>query len=925
MPACALRVALLSVALAAAIRAQTTDLQPQTSATVNEAKQFLREADDLERQRRFAEAIALAERAVAILEPVDGLPLADALRALGELAFAAQDYKRTADAHERELAIRERVTGRDAMYARALADLGNSRRGLNRPAEARELLQQALALQRKLLAPDDLAIAQTMLSLGSLLDALNDRAGAEAILLEGLKIFESRPEASLEREALNNKAILLNNLGLIYYRAGEFERAEPQWTRSLSLRERVSANAAIDANVARQNANLAALYQERGEFDKAEPLYQRVIAIYEAMPGVPQTSLATALNNVAMIRMLRGRYADAEAAYRRALDIRESILGPRSLDAARTLEAIAVFHQVARRPDEAYRAMVRSTEIHEDNLRKILMSGSDQQRQAYMTTLSNSAFVPVQENLDIALSLRAAMLQEQPDASTWAATLVMRRKGRVLDAAATVTERLAARMSSEERQMFDQLAAARTQLAAVVLQSTEAKPGEREAARRALESQIDGLESTLAARSREFAAELRSVDLASIQQQLPARTVLVEYVQYRPFDPKAIGRNNRFGAPRYAAFAVTASGVPRWVELGPAGPIERLIRSFRDAVRGPSPVRGPDATRGLKKAAATSVETLARELGRLLLDPIDAEIAGAERVLLAPDGELSVVPFAALRDASNRFLVERVEVSYLTSGRDLLGLIDRHTSKEAPLIVANPAFDGGPTVDAGGTFKPLPGTAQEADTLSGLIANARLLTGPAATERALKDVKGPRVLHIATHGFFLDIDTPSTDAPPRDPGTASSAPAGSQNASRDALVRSGLALSGANQRKGGSGEDGWLTALEAASLDLRGTQLVVLSACETGLGEVRSGDGVYGLRRALTVAGAETQVMSLWQVSDQATRDLMIAYYTQLAAGAGRAASLRSVQLQFLKSKEWSHPFYWAAFVVAGAWEPLRE
>jgi CHAT domain-containing protein len=134
-------------------------------------------------------------------------------------------------------------------------------------------------------------------------------------------------------------------------------------------------------------------------------------------------------------------------------------------------------------------------------------------------------------------------------------------------------------------------------------------------------------------------------------------------------------------------------------------------------------------------------------------------------------------------------------------------------------------------------------------------------------------------------------------------------------------VLSGLALAGANQRWSGAGQDGILTALEATGLDLWGTRMVVLSACETGVGDARNGEGVYGLRRALVLAGSESQVMSLWQVSDTATRDLMIAYYRRLRSGEGRAEALRKVQLSVLRGqRKQAHPFFWASFIQSGDW-----
>ena len=164
----------------------------------------------------------------------------------------------------------------------------------------------------------------------------------------------------------------------------------------------------------------------------------------------------------------------------------------------------------------------------------------------------------------------------------------------------------------------------------------------------------------------------------------------------------------------------------------------------------------------------------------------------------------------------------------------------------------------------------------------------------------------PRLLHIASHGFFLD-----------DGDRRASSPAISQNP----LLRSGLALAGANLDE--SHGDGILTALEAAGLDLWGTKLVTLSACDTGVGEIHNGEGVYGLRRAFMLAGAETLVMSLWPVSDAIARDTMVAYYARLRIGMGRGDALRQAKLSVLKRPNLRHPYYWAAFIQSGDWTSL--
>jgi CHAT domain-containing protein len=182
-----------------------------------------------------------------------------------------------------------------------------------------------------------------------------------------------------------------------------------------------------------------------------------------------------------------------------------------------------------------------------------------------------------------------------------------------------------------------------------------------------------------------------------------------------------------------------------------------------------------------------------------------------------------------------------------------------------------------------------------------------------------KQLVAPRILHIATHGFFLEDPGTAVDGKAQPASRRASASAQVENP----LLRSGLALTGANLRRGGLSDDGILTALEASGLNLWGPKLVVLSACDTGLGEVRNDEGVYGLRRAFVQAGAESLVMSLWPVGDYSTRNLMISYYKNLRLGLGRGAALRQVQLDLLKRNRHLHPFYWANFIQSGEWANL--
>jgi CHAT domain-containing protein/tetratricopeptide (TPR) repeat protein len=389
------------------------------------------------------------------------------------------------------------------------------------------------------------------------------------------------------------------------------------------------------------------------------------------------------------------------------------------------------------------------------------------------------------------------------------------------------------------------------------------------------------------------ARESRATLLARVQERVPPGAVLLEMVKYRPVDPRTPAARPE----RYGTYLIRADAAPEYIDLGEAAPLEKLIGDFRLALSTPErPTRD-----------------LARRLDETLMRPVRAKLAGATTLYVAPEGALNLVPLSALIDEQGKYLLERYTINYLASGRDLLHLGRAEAARSPTLIIADPAFDGSVVPAQAGTqtgaqsafrsrdfrstkYARLPGTATEAQTLKQVLPDAVVVTGTAATETATKKITGPRILHIATHGFFLD-DLPGE--------------------SEDPMLRSGLVFAGVNTLSSGS-DDGVLTALEASNLDLRGTKLVVLSACETGLGEVRNGEGVFGLRRAFVVAGAETLLMSLWQVADEATKDLMTSYYSRLSKGEQRAEALRQAQLVMIKDEKTRHPFFWAAFISSG-------
>jgi CHAT domain-containing protein len=330
-----------------------------------------------------------------------------------------------------------------------------------------------------------------------------------------------------------------------------------------------------------------------------------------------------------------------------------------------------------------------------------------------------------------------------------------------------------------------------------------------------------------------------------------------------------------------------------------------------------------------------------------LFDPLLDAIGQCERIFLSPDGVLNRLPFEILPLDDGRRLIDAFTVSYLSAGRDAIRFDAGAGTPSGSLVVADPDFDlaaasgssdahvattsaprsanaqvappAGETLRASGVhFSRLPGTRVEGERIARLLGVTPLF-GTDAVESAIKNVRSPLVLHIATHGFFL------TDRP--DEGAAAEPEGRLGGRIENPMLRSGLALAGANTWLDGgllpsAAEDALLNGEDVSALDLISTELVVLSACDTGLGDVTAGEGVFGLRRAFVLAGARTLIMSLWKVPDQQTQELMAEFYDRILAGAPRAAALRAAQLA-IKAVH-PDPLYWGAFICQGDPGPVR-
>jgi CHAT domain-containing protein len=426
------------------------------------------------------------------------------------------------------------------------------------------------------------------------------------------------------------------------------------------------------------------------------------------------------------------------------------------------------------------------------------------------------------------------------------------------------------------------------------------------------------------------------IELDDVRNTLQQDDVLVEIVRFRKYDFRNPSVKEADRPVHYLAWTIPKNGEIRLVDLGDAAKIDERVRLARDALKEAPLLIRENGEQDAEKMLEPSLRALAESI----FDPLLDTFGTAKTIYLSPDSSLWLVPWSALPIQDGTYAIETFDIRYLVTGRDLIRSETKFNANN-PIIFADPDFNLDPAaVEAAtqevlkkpasernglravapsgkfklGTVSRLPGTKSEAEAVLPQLElfatkKASVYSGQWALEAIFKAVRQPRVLVLSTHGFFEE-EKPSGDKSQTSPNP---------------LLRCGLLLAGCNKPIDASvndGEDGILTGLEIVSTDLRGTELVVLSACETGLGEVRNGEGVSGLRQAFQLAGARSVVSTLWQIPDRETAKLMANFFVGLAETRDKSKSLRDSQLKLIESRRdrngAAHPFFWAAFTITG-------
>ena len=905
------------------------------AAETNKLTQLQKQCEELlVGQFKLVEAKPVVEKLLALTLEQRGEHHQDTVVALHFAAFLAQQEGRYAEAGqtwEKSLAIQEKLPAKDIVwFSRTLHMLaGVAQEQFDFP-RAENLLKRALEIREKELGPDHPETASVVRTLGRISKRTGDFAQAELLFLRAAAAFEragryyeaeltetisllshlymdlgdlDKAEPLLVRALKMNEALLgpehprtinsLNGLGSLRRYRGELVEAKALFQRTLRLLEKL--NGPDDIALCWPLHHLAYIHLRLNQLSEAEALLQRMLTIIRTKHGPAHPNLNGALETLGQLHERRGDYRLARDCFEQALEISERHLGPDHFSTIIYLRRLARI-QFAMGDAAAALAAAAAIQTGEEKRRaEVLSFTSERQRLVYLARYPSSD----------GYNLWATMGAVQP-----LARAIFRSKGLALDS--LLEDRLLAEASNDPdiRHQTEALAQLKRRLAQLhfedLAQENSAPPSARPAETNtlALRQQLETIEAGLARKVTGLGRSRRafSVDTKQVQEALPKDAVLLEFLHYRHYQ----GKDQR--QESYGALVVSPHAEAKWVPLGEAAAIEKNLKLYQHLVR--------------QKEDDDSLDRLLHELHQQLWTPLAAALpARCNKVIISPDAQLNFLSFATLLNSSNRFLGEEYWISYVSSGRDILTEINAAASDQL-LVWANPDFGATVAGDSIGSppasaprnveLRPLPGAEREGRLLHQRAADlgftqSALRSGPDATEAELGRVQSPLVLHLATHGFVLPEPNPARPLPLN--GGTELDLTYSKGKITNPMLRCGLALAGAKHTfdawKNGtappSANDGILTADEIGCLNLRGTRLVVLAACDTGMGEALAGEGVLGLRRGFIQAGTQNLLLTLWPVDDEATAGFMPEFYAAAHRTGDTIHALAEVQRTWLR------------------------
>lgn len=868
---------------------------------------------DMDECRR---ALPLVEEALSIRKKLLGEENADYAENLNTLAGIYEStghYKKALALYQRELAIMKNVLGENHPdYAYTLNDMAYLYEDMGEYDKALHLYTEALLLRKKTLGSQHIHYATALNNLSALYWKLGDVDKAIKMAEEGLAV-----KKSALGDDNSDYAISLNNLARMLTDAGQYAKAMDFSDQAIAIRKKYGQR---DHYYVQCLNTKARLFQQAGNDSQALAAFTEAKNIMDELAGKDTPDYGTCLQNIGNLYRSMEDYAAALPLLEESLQIFENALGKEHPDYTAGLNAKASLLQNLNRNGEASALLIEASGSTLRNLERTYSSLSEQEKMSYANKeLFRFAYLP---------SFSFGNKQTIPRALQQLYANELTLKGMVLEDQKQVLRGIRSSNDSLLLSVFDQWQANKRFLGKQALLPLR----QRIAYFDSLQDATNRLEQALSRLSNAFRQQQkdRNISVKDVSQKLRKNEAALEFIRFPYYNKK--WTDSVFYA---ALLLLPGDSVPRFIPLCEERHLKRLLAIPRN------------------KEAVIAVQELYRPEGdkrhadwvyRLVWEPLEPYLKGVHTVYFAPAGLLHRVCFNALRNQMSRSLIARYDLHQLLSTRTvalpassapklssagLWGGVDYNRPKEAIALRRNADASGAAlnpvsafdlyTSDVrglrGSEFSALPNTKKEVTTIRQTLrlygVRTALLSDTLASEEAFKALDGqsPQVLHLATHGFFLPMTERKSNN--YEGGSAFTV-------QQNPMFRSGLVLAGGNAAWRGEPtvegrEDGILTAYEIAQLDLSTAGLVVLSACQTAVGDVQANEGVIGLQRAFKLAGVKQLIESLWSVPDKETKELMTLFYRNWLNGQTTRAALRNAQL---KMKEKYPPFYWAAFVL---------
>lgn len=850
----------------------------------------------------YPQAEAYLYRGVELLLqvlPHDDFRLIPVYVNLGILHRGKGEYKKSLAYYQKALDTHTQNFGETNLQAlQLMTDYAIALRNLAEFDKAQIIYIKIVTLWEQILKTDHIekTPAYTNMAINSMY--IGDFEQAELLQRKALKIKRDNLGPNHIEVALS-----LETLANIFLRHEDYENATTLQEKALSILEQTAAPGS--PLLVRNYDATANLSHHLGSFKDAEKYYKKAIAACNAAPKLDPDALALVSGNLGHLYQYNHNYIKAEEYIKKALQTREnniSTLHPDNVHPLLNLAAIKVIRGDYPGVISTFKEIMS---IQDHCIDMIFSFAAQEQKIAFIDNLSAA--------YSACLSFIHKNAATDPEALNFGLETVFRRKGTVVEAESRTVEAILPLLAEPAREGWLSRSAKLSRLAQLTLGMAPeviANTADRKNDIAKLREEIAELEGNLKTTCPTIARLLAHPTLSAAEaaRLLPQNTALLEFVKIRDFDFE--NSDDPWGLIRYTVFILKQDGRVKYINLGRAFDIDQTVTQ---------------AIQNIKNSISVPDHILSR-LYTLLWAPLEEELRGIDKVILSPDSLLHLVPFAALPDNTRTLLVERFTITHVVSGRQLATSFTGTPAGHDVLVLAAGAdFDYQEILplkpDQAGAkestfwFKPLPGSLQEAAEIPPLIpgdaGQKKILTKDKATKTTLLNIQNPRILHIATHGFSLPNRTdkffPQVNGLSRGIYT---------------LTLLGLAFVGANHANLGSGNDtGLLFALDIGGLELSGTELVVLSAFNTGNWDAAACEEIAAIKHLFTIAGAKNLVISLWPLNDTHTLKHMKEFYMNLQH-MPPAEALRQAQLTIIKELKINEGYapenLWAPYIIQG-------